>query len=167
MKKQNPVFNFAGRLYKTVMIVMTFVLFVVVTFNVFTRYVLNNSMGWADEMSRFVFIWVCFLGATLSFYHDEHVGLSFVIERIPSRRIRAMVRVLDEILVMVVLLALVWYGWIVAVSATNVSPALYIPMKYVYMIVPFCGTLMAVMNLNKMAHDIKQCRNTITEGDDN
>ena len=165
MKKRNPVFHFAGWLYKITMIVLTLILFVVVTFNVFTRYVLNNSMGWADELSRFVFIWVCFLGATLSFYHDEHVGLSFVLERIRSIRIRGIIKILDEVLIMLVLLALVWYGWIVAISATNVSPALYIPMKYVYMIVPFCGTLMAFMNLAKMADNIRQFRETFTEGD--
>jgi len=162
---KDTVFSLTGRLFKAVMIIMTFVLFCVVTLNVFTRYVLNNSMGWADELARFLFIWVCFMGATLSFYHDEHVGLNFVVNRIPWKFLKTAVDLADAALVMVVLVVLVWYGWIVAVSATNVSPALYIPMRYIYMIVPFCGAIMAVMNLGKMIGFIRNRHVSPGKGD--
>ncbi len=49
-------------LYKATLTVMTVALFIIVGVSVFTRYFLNSSLGWSDELSRFLFIWVTFLG---------------------------------------------------------------------------------------------------------
>jgi len=138
--------------YKSVLTVMTMALFVIVGVSVFTRYCLNSSLGWSDELSRFLFIWVTFLGAAYAYALSEHIGLDFVVDRIKNYRARIMVRLLGEIAIGVVILTIAWYGWDVAASATNVSPALSIPMTWIYGVVPLTGWLMMVMNVLKIRH---------------
>ena len=141
--------------YKAVLTVMTMALFVIVGVSVFTRYYLNSSLGWSDELSRFLFIWVTFLGAAYAYALSEHIGLDFVVDRIKNNRTRIMVRLLGEIAIGMVILTIAWYGWDVAASATNVSPALSIPMTYIYGVVPLTGWLMMVMNILKIRNWVR------------
>lgn len=147
-----------SQIYKIVLIVLTCTMFIIVGTNVFSRYVLNSSLGWADELARFIFIWVSFLGAVLAYAHNEHIGLDFVVDRIPSQKIKGIFRVIGDLAIFFVLANLTYYGWYVANSATNVSPALYIPMKTVYMIVPISAFLMVLINIYKFIADLKQFR---------
>ena len=138
------------RIYNTILIVLTSAMFVTVAYNVFMRFVVNRSVGWADELSRFIFVWISFLGAVWAFQADEHVGLDLFVHRIPSPRLRRGVAVMRRALVLVVLFFLTGFGYPAAASARNVSPALSIPMKTVYMIVPFCGLLMCLLGIGKL-----------------
>jgi TRAP-type C4-dicarboxylate transport system permease small subunit len=137
-------------LYRGVLTVMTVALFIIVGVSVFTRYCLNSSLGWSDELSRFIFIWVTFLGAAYAYGLDEHIGLDFVVDRIRSDRARTVVRLFGEIAIGAVILVITWHGWEVAFSATNLSPALDIPMTWVYIVVPLTGCLMVVQNILKI-----------------
>jgi TRAP-type C4-dicarboxylate transport system permease small subunit len=156
---------YGAEIYKWVLIVFTAAMFVVVGINVFSRYVLNNSLGWADELARFVFIWISFLGAVIAYRDNEHVGLDLLVSRIPSPRIQAVLRLIGEIGIFLVLSCLLYYGWIVSMSATNVSPALYIPMKVVYMIVPVCAAFMLLINLGQIAQHVQAFRHCTDKED--
>ncbi|MFW6229097.1 MAG: TRAP transporter small permease, partial [Alkalispirochaeta sp.] len=72
MTKQNAV-TVVAQLYKMLLIVLVVAMFLVVGLNVFSRYVLNASLGWADELARFLFIYVSLLGAVLAYHYNEHV----------------------------------------------------------------------------------------------
>jgi len=150
------VFDLFFSLYKAILIILTSLMFVIVGTNVFSRYVLNNSLGWADELARFIFIWISFLGAVLAYQENEHVGLDFVVEKLPSGRGKALIKLVAELFVFVVMFFLMRYGLVVANSATNVSPALYIPMRIVYMIVPVSAALMLIISIKKILSQLKE-----------
>lgn len=158
MKNEKGRMHYVADIYRWVLILFTAAMFVIVGINVFSRYVLNSSLGWADELARFVFIWISFLGAVFAYYEREHVGLDLLITRVPSQKIQALLRLIGEVGVSLVLLCLLYYGWVVAMSATNVSPALYIPMKVVYMIVPVCAAFMLIINALHIKHLFTQFR---------
>ena len=136
--------------YKNALILMTSSMFLIVGSNVFCRFFLNSSIGWADEMSRFIFIWISFLGAVWAYVESEHVGLNFLVSKIPSRKIQLLVALISEFLILLVCIIIAYYGYIVANSATNVSPALYLPMKYIYAVVPVSGLMLVLICLAKI-----------------
>lgn len=142
-------------LYKWFLILLTIALFGIVGSSVFTRYFLNYSIPWADELSRFVFIWVSFLGAAFAYATNDHIGLDFVVERIKNKRAKVAVFLFGDVCVLAVLVVLTYYGYAVSMSATNLSPALYIPMTYVYGVSFVSGSMMVVMNLLKIAKDAR------------
>ncbi len=142
-------------IYMAALTVMTIALFVIVGFSVFTRYCLNSSLGWSDELSRFLFIWITFLGAAYAYGVNEHIGLDFVVNRIGSPRKQVLVRLLGELVIGVVLFVITRFGFNVALSATNRSPAMGIPMTWIYMVVPGSGAIMMVQNVIKIVHWLK------------
>lgn len=55
---------------------------VVVTFlQVLFRYVIQVSLGWSEELARFLFIWLAALGAAYAFKTKSHFALTFVVDR--------------------------------------------------------------------------------------
>ncbi len=60
---------------------MTMALSVIVGVSVFTRYCLNSSLGWSDELSRFLHLGDL-PGAAYAYALSEHIGLDFVVDRI-------------------------------------------------------------------------------------
>lgn len=136
--------------YNIALITLTVLMLSVVSFNVYMRFVVNRSLGWADELSRFLFIWLSFLGAALSYHKNEHVGLSFFVGKIRSKRLRFIINVFQTVLVITVLVFLSYFGVLAAVRAQNVSPALQIPMSFVYAILPFASILMVGIGLFKL-----------------
>lgn len=141
-------------IYRWALVALCSLMFIIVGTNVFFRYILNSSLGWADELSRFIFIWISFLGAVVAYQNNEHVGLDFVVAKITSPVLRSLIRLLGRVCILVVLVSLAYNGWLVAISSSSVSPALYIPMTYVYGVVPFSALLMCIICLIKIKGDI-------------
>ncbi|PTX15746.1 Tripartite ATP-independent transporter, DctQ component [Halanaerobium congolense] len=110
----NKIFNIFFSIYKFILIILTLSMFAIVGTNVFSRFVLNNSLGWADELSRFIFIWISFLGAVMAYGSDDHVGLNFVIAKIPSAKAQNIISIISDLLIMAVLAIITYYGYIVA-----------------------------------------------------
>lgn len=139
--------------YSAFLGLLTGVIVVVVAANVFARYVLNSSIGWADELSRFLFIWIVFYGAVLAYVKNEHIGLDFIVNRFPEK-VRAFVLLLAEVGVFIVTVMLTYYGWVVSKSAINFSPALNIRMGVIYSAIPISAFLMSLVALAKIARRI-------------
>lgn len=60
---------------------------------VFTRYVLNDPLGWTEEVSLIAYLWVVFWGAGLMVREDEHVRFDMIFQSVPirARRILAVI----------------------------------------------------------------------------
>lgn len=55
----------------------------IVSAEVFFRYVLNSSIYFSEELSRFCFIWTGFLGASLAVRGGGHIAVRVVVDRVP------------------------------------------------------------------------------------
>ena len=53
--------------------------------NVVLRYTMNSGLTFTEEASRYMFVWLTFMGAVLAFNSDEHVSVNFLIARLPPR----------------------------------------------------------------------------------
>lgn len=61
------------------------VLAVIVFLQFFTRYVLNDSLAWTEEIARYVLILVAFLGAVTVSRKGNHIFLEFFYRYLPPR----------------------------------------------------------------------------------
>lgn len=62
--------------------VMLAIMSCLVFWNVILRYSFNTSFTMTEELSRFLFIWVIFLGAILAFMENSHVNVSVFPEKL-------------------------------------------------------------------------------------
>lgn len=49
------------------------------------RYLFNNPQTWAEEVGRYLFIWITFLGAAAAFSRDTHIRVDAVMELFGKR----------------------------------------------------------------------------------
>ena len=69
---------------KAVIIVLMSAMVAIVSAEVFCRYVLKNSIGWADEVSRLAFVASIFLAIPLGIRTRSHIGIELVTSRLPE-----------------------------------------------------------------------------------
>ena len=61
-------------------------LMVVLVFgNVFMRYVLNSGFTVSEELSRWLFVWMTFLGAVVALRDNGHLGTDMLVGRLGAR----------------------------------------------------------------------------------
>lgn len=110
---------------------------------VFVRYVLRGSLPWAEEVPKYLMIWLTFLGASLVTRRDSHVGFTTVLEWLPLR-LRRWILLLGRLLVLLFLYYMVRWGFVLSFTMgfVSVTAALQIPFFYVFLAVPIGGCLM-------------------------
>ncbi|TCT09186.1 TRAP-type C4-dicarboxylate transport system permease small subunit [Tepidamorphus gemmatus] len=84
------------------------VLVVIMVVQVFARYVLNASLIWAEELCRYILIWMTFLFIGIAFQKGE-----FVIVDVLTSAIRQPWRYVLKVLVT---LPVLWFLWLMAVN---------------------------------------------------
>jgi TRAP-type transport system small permease protein len=71
------------------------VLGAVVFYQFFTRYVLNDSASWTEEIARYLLIATVFTGATIGVIKNNHIQVDFFYRFMPARMARVMSTLVD------------------------------------------------------------------------
>ncbi len=85
-------------------------LLVLMTAQIVMRYGFNSSLLWAEEMCRYMLIWLAFLGVAMSYERGEVAALTFVSNGLPQRG-ALVLAMFTTFLSMIMCLLLIWYGW--------------------------------------------------------
>ncbi|MBE0585552.1 MAG: TRAP transporter small permease [Desulfofustis sp.] len=132
-------------------------LMVIIVFsNVIARYFLNSSLAWSEELSRFMLIWLAFLGSILAYIKNEHLGLDLLIF-LPVRP-ALIIRIIANLLALAALGVLLWGGWSITAHTMQsgwTSPALAIPYGIVYLVVPFSAVMLLLQGVLKLTDLIR------------
>lgn len=150
--------KYLSKLYDGLIISLITLMFLTVGINVFSRFVLNYSLDWADELPRYFFIWFSFLTTVITFKEEKHLGIDLLENKISNTnntKIKFYFGVLNIILTTLLLGFLLYYGVILCYSVTNVSPILRIKMKYVFLVIPLSAILMLLINIKKLGFLIR------------
>lgn len=117
---------------------------IIVVLQVFFRYVLNSSLSWSEEAARYLFIWAALLGFSSSVEARRLFSFEMLVARM-SRRGKRVCAVLNVIAAVAFLWVLVVDGaGLVAMTASQSSPAIGMPMAIAYAALPVGGILVAL-----------------------
>lgn len=120
------------------LVVMTFI----VLLGVFYRYVLGDPIFWIEEVSRYLFVYIVFLGAALSTHRRGHMAVDALVKKLPHR-IKDGWHIAIDIVVATVLLFVLVKGWqFTLISQVLISTALHIPQSVFFFSVPLGAGLM-------------------------
>ncbi|SFA93942.1 TRAP-type C4-dicarboxylate transport system, small permease component [Lentibacillus halodurans] len=126
MKKEKDY----AKLLRYICLVLLLVIVFITILQVFYRFVLDSPLIWTDELSRFLLIWMVFLGAATVSFDDKHLAVNVLQENMSSR-----MQLISNLVIrtlIIIFLAMVIYTSIDIVSAAhyNRSGALDIPFSY-------------------------------------
>ncbi len=128
----------------------------IVILEVIFRYLLNHSLFWAEELARYILVWLTFLGATAAYHRKAHPGIDILTSKLGPRLRRA-----NTLLVHCISLCLfgvmIYYG--IAFSyfvRLQITPALSLPKWIIFAVIPISGLLFVCHCLLFLMQDLKE-----------
>ncbi|MTI16514.1 TRAP transporter small permease [Rhodobacteraceae bacterium RKSG542] len=126
-------------------------LVVCVTWQVFSRYVLNEPSTLTDEIARFAMIWVGLLGGAYCVGAKRHLAIDLLTGKLEGAK-RHLCDIYTNLFVCFFAAAAMIVGGmrlLLKVQATGqISPALELPMEYVYAVLPLSGVIIVIYTLH-------------------
>ena len=121
------------------------------------RYTFNNSLSWSEEIAKFIFTWITFIGTALCFRDHMHLGVDFLLKKIPEKY-RIFLIVFNTLLITLFNGAMIIIGflWVNDVSGT-ISPAVGLPLNIVfYAALPTSAVLSFIYGLLRIKRELKR-----------
>ena len=127
---------------------------VILVMQICTRYFLGDPMSWTEEVSRHLFVWLVFFGASGAIRDRSHIAVDVVNTLLPTR-IRRIVMLGSNVLVLFFLINVLYWGARAVGRMWGLSTAtLEIPFGLVYTVFPITATLMIIRTLVQMREDL-------------
>ncbi|MBL0391053.1 TRAP transporter small permease [Ramlibacter monticola] len=105
----------------------------VVFYQFLTRYVMNDSASWTEEIARYLLIGVVFIGATIGVVKNNHIQVDFFYRFMPHRMARGMATAVDVLRIGFFAAAVVLTWMMMERLGSNSRMTLVdLPMNYVY-----------------------------------
>jgi len=126
------------------------VMVVLVFGNVVLRYGFNSGIAISEEVSRYLFIWLTFLGAIVAVHDHEHLGVDTIVRALPRAGKLACV-VASELLMLVAVALLFWGSWKqTLINMGTKSPVAQVPLALIYIAGLAASVLMGILILRKL-----------------
>ncbi|WP_308991112.1 TRAP transporter small permease [Mariniflexile litorale] len=136
-----------------ILVVIMAVMVINVLWQVFTRFVVGTPSSFTDELARYLMIWIGILGAAYVSGRNMHVAIDVIPRKVSPENQKKLMSVVYVIIILFSLTALVIGGFrLVYISYLlgQSSPALQIPLAFVYMVIPISGILIIYYKISDL-----------------
>jgi len=127
-----------------IMVTLMALLVIVVTWQVFTRYMIGEASSYSEEIARFLLIWIGLLGSAYAYKQNMHLAFDLFTNKATGVRkfwmdivIHLFVALFSVIVLVLGGLYLVQLTW----ELNQLSASLQMPMAYVYTALPLSGLI--------------------------
>ncbi|MPN42934.1 hypothetical protein SDC9_190492 [bioreactor metagenome] len=114
------------------------------TVQVFTRYVIGHSLAWSEELSQILFVWMLYCGIAAAVRKRKFLRIDFVLERVPFKAKRALL-IFDNLVQGIFNIFMIGPVLDIIENFKNAKTSLLqIPKRYCYIIIPIMLTLTTI-----------------------
>jgi TRAP-type C4-dicarboxylate transport system permease small subunit len=114
-------------------------LLVLIAAGIFVRFVPIGSMGWADEVIEWAFVYMVFMGSVVLWRERSHFRVELIPHWLAGTRGGRALEVTHGLLSLVFFLVFTYEGTVLTLRTTDNSPILDIPKLLWYAILPLSG----------------------------
>jgi len=141
-----------------ILIFLMSILVLDVLWQVVGRYILKSPSSFTDEMAGFILVWLGLLGAAYVSGKKEHLAIDILLQKSDKKQ-RRIINIMIDIFVILFAISVLIIGglWLVYTrfELDVKSPALGIPMGYVYVVLPLSGFLIFYYAFDSLLTNIK------------
>lgn len=146
-EKLNTLSAFLAKITIFIVITLAAIMVLTVLVGVFFRYVLRNSLGWTEELARYLMIWMALLSISIGIKDKEHVGIQLLVRNIPIKYAKV-VNLMVNGVVLFFLIILSYRGLTVALrGSSQLSLGLGISMLWPLLSIPVAGLLAIIQQI--------------------
>ena len=140
------------RLFAVTMVLCLASMVVMVFGNVVLRYGFNSGITVSEELSRWLFVWMTYLGALIALRNRAHLGTDALVSRLPLAG-RKLCFVVAHLLMLAVCWLMLVGGWKqTVINARTTSAVMEAPLAWLYA----SGVVFALLAAIVIAHQLWQ-----------
>lgn len=106
---KNKVIFFFNRVEEIALIGMFSVMVAIIFIQVIMRYGFNNSLSWSEELGKFLFVWLSWVGISIGQRRGEHIKITMLVDKFPFRTAQIM-NIISELILIGICAVTAYYG---------------------------------------------------------
>lgn len=118
---KNKLFYILNHFEEAVIVAMFAVMVIVIFVQVIMRKT-GNSLTWSEELGKFLFVWISWLGISLGQRKGEHIKITMLTDRLPFRMAQ-IVNIVSDLVVILICAVITYYGVQLVQAQVNVHYA--------------------------------------------
>lgn len=146
---------------RTILLFLLGLMTVVIVLQVFMRYIMQNSLTWSEELARFCFVWLVYIGISYGVKKAKHIRVEALLA-ILGRKGKYIINMVAYSLFLVFAVYALYYGFsiygIIGGSGQK-APSLGISMSIMYLGMPVGMLLTCIRLIQRMYFETKMFKN--------
>ena len=129
-----------------------------VSWQVLSRYVVQNPSSFTDELSRYMLIWLGMLGAAYVAGQNQHLAIDILPNKLSGKPKMKLLVLINSLVLLFALIAMVLGGSnlvYITYILEQKSATLQIPLAYIYTIIPISGLLVVYYQIFQISIHLK------------
>lgn len=125
---------------------------VIISVQVFRRYVLQNSLDWSEELARYFFIWAVYIGCSFATQEDRHLEVT-ILRQIKGGKYAKTITIIAYILTIIFCGCIAVWGTqmvIFLIGTGQKTQALEVSMFWIYITIPLGMGLMGLRTCERL-----------------
>ncbi|WP_088105783.1 TRAP transporter small permease [Halalkalibacter urbisdiaboli] len=142
---------------EVILVVLSIVMVSVIFLQVVMRYVFGSSLSWSEELARYSFIWIVYVGISYGVKKQRHIKVDLLLLAFKDKG-RIILNIIANLLFLAFAIFVIRYGYDIAsklLAFGQRSPANQIPMGYIYMAAPVGMGLTALRLIQNLIKQFK------------
>lgn len=157
----NNLVRFSSRVLEVIVVAVLTTMSCLVFLNVVLRYGFNSSINITEEVARYLFVWLTFLGAVLAFNDGQHVKVTMLTAKLSAAKQRLLSLLTDGLMLFCCYLMLSG-SWVqFQLNLDNIAPISGIPTGVTYFAGVVAAALIGVLLIIRLVANVR----TILEGE--
>lgn len=146
-KKVNFLIKLFNKVFNGLLIIIFSSMTLIVFFNVILRYIFHSGITWSDEGSRYLFVWLVFLGAIAALKQHAHLGVDLLVGKV-SINYQKILFVISNIVIIISLIISLWGLYEMIQLDKNIpSSAMGIPINVLPLAAVIASFLMIIISI--------------------
>lgn len=143
----NKLFKVYDLIIESIIVVFFTIMVILLFAEVISRYIFNFPIMWSEEIGRYLFIWIVYLGSSIAFIKKRHLKVDFLV-----RKINEPYSIYLEVILLSIIMIFLFFVFLYGLKYIGIywnTPAYsikYIKLGWVYASVPI-GSIFMVLNL--------------------
>lgn len=121
-----------------------------VLWQVLSRYLVGKPSSFTEEFARFAMIWLVVLGAAYLNGKQSHLSMDYLLNKLSPDALHKRLKIIEGLMLIFAFVVMIIGGGYLVYTTLYLgqeSPAMHIPLGYVYSIVPISGVLIVLFSL--------------------
>lgn len=150
MKINMPIAKFGKEIAGILLLLMT----TIVVLQVFFRYIVGEPLGWSDELSRYMMIYMTYLCLPIIYLQDRNIAMTFLLEKLQGKRIYHLFMFVIHILSLLTICVWIYFGWKFFLRGNVTADSLPIVMYYIYIAPPLLFAVTTLAAVQKIISEL-------------